>query len=230
MKIKIIFFLSILFCQQHIWAEEISTEQIKFEKDKLKFQKYVPKNYAFFEAVEGDLNKDGKNDLVLIVKATDPNAWVVNRFDERVDRNRRGMIVFLNANGKYQKLTQNLTIFSSENEDGGVYFAPELWFEIKKNVLHTTYSHGRYGYWKYTFRVQENDLRLIGYDSADHHGPYVQNETSINLITGKVLDRENMNKDYDDDKPRFKESWKSRNYPAIFLSNIPDIDELRLGE
>ena len=31
---------------------------------------------------------------------------------------------------------------SSENEDGGVCFAPELWLEIKNNVLDVHYAHG----------------------------------------------------------------------------------------
>ena len=38
-------------------------------------------------------------------------------------------------------------------------------------------------------------MRLIGYDSSDNFGPYVNSETSVNFLTAKKLVRENLNKD-----------------------------------
>jgi glutaredoxin len=40
-------------------------------------------------------------------------------------------------------------------------------------------------------------MRLIGYDSSDNFGPYVNSETSVNFLTAKKLVRENLNKDPD---------------------------------
>ena len=37
----------------------------------------------------------------------------------------------------------------SLNEDGGVYYPPELAVEIKIAELKFLYGHGRYGYWEY---------------------------------------------------------------------------------
>lgn len=222
---KIIYLLLILFCQQHAWAEDIITEQNKFEKDKLKFQKYVPKNYTFFESLEEDLNKDGKSDLVLIVKATDPNAWVDHEYRGKLDRNRRGIVVLFGEKETYKKVMQNLSVFSSENEEGGVYFQPELWIEIKNNLLNIHYAHGRYGYWNYIFRYETHDFRLIGYDSSEHHGPRVESDTSINLMTGKKRYRKNLNQDEEQDS-KFKETWTKVNYTPIYLSQIKDMDEL----
>lgn len=178
-----------------------------------------------FEAVKGDLNKDGQNDLVLIVKATDPKKWVDHEYRGKLDRNRRGIMVFLNEKSGYKKVVENLSAFSSENEEGGVYYAPELWFEIKKNNLYVRYAHGRYGWWGYTFRLDGQDLRLIGYDSSDNHGPYVQNETSVNFITSKKVIRQNINEDPEGD-PKFKEKWSKVNTQPIYLSKIKDFDEL----
>ena len=97
---------------------------------------FIPKGYTEFKKYSGDLNKDGLEDYVLIIKKTDSANVVMNRFDKKVDRNRRGIIVlFKNANG-YELADKNLECFSSENEDGGVYFAPELWIEIKDNKLY----------------------------------------------------------------------------------------------
>lgn len=202
-----------------------SPEQIKLQKDRLKYQAYIPEKYVLFEAVEGDLNKDAKNDLVLIVKSTDPKQWVMDEYRGKLDRNRRGLIVLLNENGKYKKLLQNLSCFSSENEDGGVYFAPDLMLAIEKNKLLVNYGHGRYGWWGYSFRVEGNDLRLIGYESSENHGPYIQSETSINFLTAKKLVRQNLNEDPEAD-PKFKETWSKINFAPIYLSKIKDFDEL----
>ena len=115
---------------------------------------FIPKGYTEFKKYSGDLNKDGLKDCVLIIKKTDSANVVMNRFDKKVDRNRRGIIVlFKNANG-YKFADKNLDCFSSENEDGGVYFSPDLWIEIKNEKLYVHYEHGRYGYWQYTFRFQ----------------------------------------------------------------------------
>ena len=135
------------------------------------------------------------------------------------------MIVLLNAKGRYQKVVQNLSLFSSENEDGGVYFAPELVPSIEKGLLKLHYAHGRYGYWAYQFRLEGRDMRLIGYDSSDNFGPYVNSETSVNFLTAKKLVRENLNKDPDSD-PKFKEAWSKVNVAPMYLSKIQDIDDL----
>ena len=49
------------------------------------------------------------------------------------------------VNEDYVLATKNYDCFSSENEDGGVYFAPELDISIEKGNLYVHYGHGRYG-------------------------------------------------------------------------------------
>lgn len=227
-----ILFATICITGQSLFAqassENITTqslEEIKLKKDSIKYKALIPKSYVLFEAIEGDLNKDGKKDLVLIVKATDPKQWIDDEYRGRLDRNRRGILVFLNENGSYKKLSQNLNAFSSENEDGGVYFPPELYVEIKNNKLLINYAHGRYGWWGYSFRYENNDMRLIGYEESSNHGPYISSETSINYLTGKKVYRKNLNED-DETNPRFKETWSKVYKSPIYLSQIHDFDEL----
>ena len=168
---------------------------------------FIPKGYTEFKKYSGDLNKDGLEDYVLIIKKTDSANVVMNRFDKKVDRNRCGIIVlFKNANG-YELADKNLECFSSENEDGGVYFAPELWIEIKDNKLYIHYGHGRYGYWEYTFRFQKSNFELIGYDSSSNRGPVTNRETSINFLTKKKLTKENTNENAEGGDEIFKENW-----------------------
>lgn len=211
----------------NLYAQEpLTEEQIQLQKDRIKYKALIPAKYTLFDAVQGDLNKDGKADLVLIVKATDPKMWVLDHDQQKVDRNRRGVLVFLNQKGKYQKLLQNLSCFSSENEEGGVYFPPELFPTIEKNILKFNYGHGRYGNWSYTFRLEGQDLRLIGYDLSSNSGPYSDYQKSINFLTQKKLYRDNINKE-DRDKPEvFKETWSKINISPIYLSKIRDFDQL----
>lgn len=54
---------------------------------------FIPKGYVLYEKVFGDLNKDKQEDCILIVKETYKENIVTNRFDEVVDRNRRGIII-----------------------------------------------------------------------------------------------------------------------------------------
>jgi len=216
--------LSIL--PQTTFAQEQPTaEELKLRKDKVTYKAYVPAKYQLFQAIEGDLNKDGLKDVVLIVKATDPKAFVHDEYRGHLDRNRRGVIVLLNEKGKYKAIVSNLNCFSSENEDGGVYFPPELRMEIKNNLLSVYYSHGRYGYWRYLFRLEGNDLRLIGYDDSSNHGPLIQSQTSINFLTGKKVIRKNMSED-EEAEPRFKETWSKINQAPIYLSKVKDFDDL----
>lgn len=217
--------MTLIVSMQTMAADVELVEQQQLKKDRVLYKHHLPQGFSLFQAVKGDLNQDGRDDVVLIVKGTDPKQWMNNQFQERVDRNRRGIIVLLNHQGQYQPFTQNLNAFSSENEDGGVYFPPELWIEIKNNKLKINYAHGRYGGWGYTFRIEAQDMRLIGYDSASHFGPLVQRENSINFLTQKRLERINTHEDAERE-PIFKEVWTKVNTTPIYLSKIKDFDEL----
>lgn len=172
------------------------------------------------------MNKDRKTDLVLIVKATDPAKWVNDEYQGKLDRNRRGIIVLVNENGQYKKIIQNLSCFSSEYEDGGMYYAPELLLSVEQGLLNVHYAHGRYGYWRYRFQLKEYDLQLVGYDNSDNFGPYINSQTSINYLTQRKLVRENINKNRNDDTPKFKETWYKMNQVPVYLSKIKDFDRL----
>ncbi len=136
-----------------------------------------------------------------------------------------------NKNDKYELAKKKLDCFSSENEDGGVYYAPELSIEIKKSNLYISYSHGRYGYWGYTFRFQNSDFELIGYDDSDNHGPVVNSGTSINFSTKKKIVKVNTNENADSGEELFKTTTKRiKIYRLIKFSEIKDFDELDMSK
>ena len=204
--------------------------------DQQQITDFIPKGYKLFEKISGDLNKDGLEDCVLIIKATRKDGFIKNSFDKVVDRNRRGIIVLFSEEKGYKVAVKNYNCFSSENEDGGVYFAPYLSIDIRNSKLFVHYAHGRYGYWEYCFRYQDSDFMLIGYEASHDRGPVVLFKTSINFLTGIEYDDENINAynfnaDSDDDSEIdevFKRTVvKLKKKPLMKLSEIEDFDELR---
>lgn len=185
---------------------------------------FVPAGYVVFQKIQGDLNKDNQMDAVLIIKGTDKTKFVKNTGGEIVDRNRRGIIIAFKNHGHYELMLVNRDCFSSENEDGGVYFPPELSFSIEKGNLIFHYAGGRYGYSDYVFRYQNFDFDLIGYDDSEDSGPLVENFVSINFLTKKMLKKDNLNQDPDADD-KFKETWsKFALSKPIKLREIADFD------
>lgn len=187
---------------------------------------FVPAGYVVFQEIKGDLNKDRQEDYVFIIKGTDKANFVKHEYRGELDRNRRGIIIALKNKDQYELALENRECFSSENEEGGVYYAPELDVSIEKGSLFVHYAHGRYGYWAYHFRYQNSDVELIGYDSSSNHGPVVQSTTSINFMTKKMLKRVNINQDAEtEEDEKFTETWEKFNLPKpIKLREIADFD------
>ena len=204
--------------------------------DKQRITDFIPKGYKLFEKISGDLNKDGLEDCVLIIKATRKDGFERDYEGKLIDRNRRGIIVLFSEEKGYKVAVKNYNCFSSENEDGGNYFSPELGVIIKDSKLYLHYYHGRYGYWEYCFRYQNSDFMLIGYEASHDRGPVVLFKTSINFLTGVEYDDENINAynfnaDSDDDSEIdevFKRTVvKLKKKPLMKLSEIEDFDELK---
>jgi hypothetical protein len=192
---------------------------------------FVPKGYKIFEKSYGDLNKDGVEDCILIIKKIDPKNIITDEYRGTLDRNRRGLIILFKKKDGYELASKNYSCFSSENEDGGVYYAPELAVSAAKGNLDISYAHGRYGYWSYTFRYKNSDFELIGYDESSNNGPVVDSETSINFLTKKRLKRINVNEDAESGDEKFKDTWtKLKSSKMLTLSEIKDFDDLDLSD
>ena len=190
---------------------------------------FLQKGFIVFEKIKGDLNNDGIEDCVLIIKGTDKKQIIIDEYRGKLDRNRRGIIVLLDKKNHYELAIKNESCFSSENEDGGVYFAPELSVEIKKGNLFVHYGHGRYGYWQYNFRYQESDFELIGYESSNG-GAVIESETSINFLSKKKQEKVNTIKNAEGGDEVFEETWKKIKVNRLIkLSEIKDFDELDMS-
>jgi len=192
---------------------------------------FLPEGSVLFEKYNGGLNIEGKEVCIIITKKTNKDNIVMNDYDEKVDRNRRGIIVLFKNEDGYELADKNYDCFSSENEDGGAYYPPQLWIETEKGNLIIHYKHGRYGFWRYIFRYNKSDFELIGYDQSDNRGPVTERKTSINFITKRKQLKVNTNSNaYTDGDEIFKETWeKIEIKKLITLSEIKDFDELDLS-
>ncbi len=235
-KSTYILLVSTVFCWATAKKEAVFTykNQIPTEKSNTtnpcleKALKAIPKGYVVYDTIYGDLNNDKLEDCVLMIKATDKNNIVVDEYRGELDRNRRGIIVVFNGNTTCEVVAKNYNCFSSENEEGGAYYAPELYLEIEKGNLYIKYAHGRYGYWNYTFRYRNANFELIGYDSHQHNGPPLLHQTSINFLTYKKQERENVSEN-PEDEDTFTETWTTLpKRKRLLLTEIKDFDELEV--
>jgi hypothetical protein len=221
--------------QDSIGANAETAEQNNEESEqKQNPNDFIPNGFVLFETINGDLNNDGAEDCVLIVKGTDKSKNVTDEVRGPLDQNRRGIIVLFKKNENYELVLKNEDCFSSENEDGGVYYAPELSIEIKKCKLYVFYRHGRYGFWGYVFRYQNSDFELIGYSSSDNHGPIVEYETSINFSTKEKIVKVNTNLGADPETEAGNEVFETTktkiSIDKLFkLSEINDFDQFDLS-
>ncbi len=184
---------------------------------------FVPSNYKLLECIYGDLNQDSSEDCILIVKATDTSKFVVDEYSGKLDRNRRGLIILFKKNHQYQLALKNLQCFYSDQEDGGVYYPPELNIEIKNCKLYIQFLHGRYGYWGYSFRYNYQNFELIGYDSESFFHTITTNITSINFITCTKIEQVNANEFCEPGEEKFK-TTKTK-FRKTSIPNLSQISE-----
>lgn len=210
-------------------SNSVTASPVSVEQTRKNPADFIPKGYRIFEKSYGDLNKDGLEDCMLIIKKIDDANIVNHESRGKLDMNRRGIIVLLKNQNGYQLAAENNNCFSSENEDGGAYFSPELIVEAEKGNLIIHYAHGKYGYWRYIFRYQNSGFELIGYDESSNNGPLVNSTTSINFLTKKKRKDINTNEEAEGGDEIFETTWSNIKITKLLdLTEIRDFDELEM--
>ena len=193
----------------------------------------VRSDEAIHKIVYGDLNNDGIEDCVIITKQTRKEGFVKDERSElEIDRNRRGISIAFKEREYYNLFVAISDCFSSDAEDGGVYFAPELSVEIKKGNLIIHYNHGRYGWWQYIFRYRNNNFELIGYDDENMVLWRMERSKSINFLTKKKKTRINTNLNAENESEYvIEETWQCiKLEKTINLIDIKDFDEFNIND
>lgn len=136
---------------------------------------YVPKNWKIVSTAKGDLNKDGIEDLVLIIKKTDISNIIKNESlgPKVLDTNPREVLIFFKDKSHNYKLVERNSkgFVPSENSvENPCLSDPFDEVSIVNNIL-----IWKFNYWSscgtyfssnmtYKFRYQNSNFELIGAD------------------------------------------------------------------
>lgn len=149
----------------------------------------VPAGWKIIDEKQGDLNKDGLDDLVFVIQKTDKKN--IQQVDEglnySVDMNPKILaIYFKQENGLYTKYKQyNEFIIKYKKQ---YYDEPFMGISIKKGVLNIDFSFlNSLSAYNYKFRFQKGKFRLIGWD-AQFRDKVAESMTyvSINFLSKKM--------------------------------------------
>lgn len=165
----------------------------------------ISKNWKILNSKKGDLNNDGILDLVFAIQNTDPNN--IKNHDglgsDKIDLNPRILGIYFGS--KYGSFEQKL--ISKDFiilKDSPTMDEPLDNINInKKGILEIDfrfwYSAGSWSMSNHTykFRYQNDDFRLIGYESNEsHRGTGETTDYSVNFLTNKMkITKGNFSKD-----------------------------------
>ena len=159
---------------------------------------FIPDKWKIIEQAEGDLNKDKKNDFVLIIENTNPENIFQNDNlgSSIINTNPRYLLVLFKTDKGFELKEINKTFLPTEGDLESTCLADPLMdggIEIKNGVLmialHYWLSCGSWytGSNTYTFRFQKNEFELIGFDSEEfHRASGEMTSASINFSTQKM--------------------------------------------
>ena len=189
-------------------ASESETKECKVKND------FVPKGWKIVDETKGDLNKDGKADLVLIIQSTDPKKIEKDEYFT-VDSNPRTLLILFAKGeaGCYELNTESKT-FILPHTDMNME-DPYSEMVIKNGALRIKFvEFANAGTWEagsstYVWRFQEGDFKLIGASSTSYHRASGEAyDVSVNFSTGKyALKSYNMF----DEEVEMEEEWKTLN-------------------
>lgn len=210
------------------------TAQNKTDSKNL-IEDFVPKGWEVILYKNGDLNKDGIKDAVVVIEKKDPkNIRSHDGFgSDTLNLNPRNLLVlFKRKEGGYTLVSKNEKDFipSPNSEINPCLSDPLLQdgdITIDKGILTVSLRFWlSCGSWyvnnaSYVFRYQQNQMMLIGFDHFEYHRANGESSsTSINLSTGKQSHTTGKNMFDDSGKP--KTVWSKTNLKPIRLEDMND--------
>ena len=188
---------------------------------------FIPAGWVLETEQRGDLNKDGRADLALVVRMNDPANVLTNEGmgDNPFDTNPRMLVAALaEADGRYRRVLANHTLIRRRDNpvEDDIYKGMTIAQGLLRISLTNFMNAGGWGTWNgtYAFRYQGQEFVLVGYDrSFLHRGSGETIDISINYLTRQ---RKTVTGSIEDTKPG-KPVW-SREKPLapITLESIPD--------
>lgn len=151
---KIILFILISSFVQNTFAQQNEAD----------WKKFIPVGFDTLATCNGDLNKDGQKDKVLVLYNKTENRE--DNFDE-IDRK---LIILFKEGNSWKKMADTDDAILCKR-CGGVYGDPFDSISISNNILVIHHYGGSAWRWEYInrFRYQDNDFYLIGKTSRSYY-------------------------------------------------------------
>ncbi|MEG0851190.1 MAG: hypothetical protein RSH24_15095 [Flavobacterium sp.] len=184
------------------------------------YTKEIPENWKIISQVSGDLNKDGIEDLVLIIENTDASNILKNEGMGAPNLNinpREILVFFKDEKNNYTLIEKNAMGFiHSENDEESTCLADPLMIDggikISNNILIVHFNYWlSCGSWSvndasYKFRFQNNSFELIGFDHFSfNRATTEETRTSLNFSTKKKEETIGLNQS-EESKPKTTKS------------------------
>lgn len=184
----------------------------------------IPKGYEKILETKGDLDKDGKDEFVMVFN-TDK---IINKNSEGLERK---LYILKNINGKLKIWQENSNLLFNSKE--GFYPSDnELKLSIKNNCLvifQSYFSNSRHTVTsKNTFRLQNGDFYLIGALVKFDDTCEFNFSSEINFSTGKVIvDDQYSDCDDGSDRKRPENYYKEFNHK---FNKLIKMNDFKIGE
>ena len=160
-----------------------------------KFADFIPNGWTVLDSAKGDMNKDGKDDLALVIQFRDSVLITIVEYGELdtvLTQPRMLLLAFYNIISKRYELVERSNTFILTHDQNNME-EPFQDISISKGVLKIDFNifmnSGGWGTFTniYKFIYQDKEFRLIG---ADHNylnrGSGEMEERSYNFLTKKV--------------------------------------------